>query len=186
VDEASFHPTPVRVREDEDEPFRPYLAGALGGFLPVIWGNGGAGAQLSVRGGAIIQKVVQIQLEVSPVTTLIAGTSSSAFSMFEAVASIGYLIPMSDMVSWNLRVGGGGGALLALDTVRSFGPSGSSAAFGYGEFRAEVVGVTIRPNKHLVLDFNVPSFRLMFLPGIGSSFGVMVAWVTNVGVGYIF
>lgn len=157
------------------------MGGVVGGLLPVVWSNFGAGAQLAVRGGMLINGF-QLQLEVAP-ATVIAGIGRDALALLDVTGSVGYLIPMNEMVSWIVRFGGGGGAVLGIPSCSTGGPC-STASIGFGEFRADVAGVAIRTSKHLMIECNAPSFRVMVTD---QRFGnVMVMWVTNVAINYVF
>ncbi len=152
-----------------------YVGVDLGMSLPTVLGNWGEAFQLGFRLGTHIDSL-QLQLDVSPATTVFTGIGSNAFASFDATGSIGYLLPLNDFTSWVLRVGGGGGAFL--------GPG--SAALGFGELRFDVFGVAIRTSKHLLVECSIPSFRVLFLtpyPG-SNAFGLM--WVTNVALNYVF
>lgn len=187
VDEATY------ARSLDKEPVSTqtygYIGGVLGAILPALAnGSFGEGAQLAVRLGIVIDSLIELKLEVAPATTVIGGLTSSAFAVFDVNGSVGVLPRISDMVSWIVRVGGGGGAILcdACSSSTSTGTRGV-AAFGFGELRLDVFGVEIRTSRNLMIDINTPSFRVLFLPGGSSTFGnVMLAWVTSVGVNYVF
>jgi hypothetical protein len=167
------------------EPLRWYLGAALGGGLPVWMVNytAGVSAQASIRGGILIDHF-QVQVDVSPVSTVVAGLSSTAYPMSELTGTVGYLIPISDMVSWMLRIGGGGGTIFNYqNSPYSYPGSSTYAAAGFVEFRADVVGAAIRTSRHLLVEFNGPSFRVLFLPDPRQS---LIMWVTNVAINYVF
>jgi hypothetical protein len=187
-DEDKYAPMSAQVAEAASDTTRLYLGGAIGGVLPVGWigpGTVGEGVQLALRFGVLVDEHIQFQLELSPLTTGLfnlangSNLSPSVIGMFEATGSVGYLIPMSDMASWILRVGGGGGALMG---------SGLST-LGFAEFRADVLGVAIRTSEHLFVECNIPSFRVIVPVSTASAYpqpGIMLQWVTNVGVTYVF
>jgi hypothetical protein len=152
-----------------------YAGVSLGVSLPAVWGGWGEAFQLGFRLGADIDGL-QLQLDVSPATTLFTNITSSAFASFDAVGTIGYLLPLNDFTSWVLRVGGGGGAFI--------GPT--SAPIGFGEFRVDVFGVEIRTSKHLLVECNIPSFRVLFLTPYPGSNSFAMMWVTNVSLEYVF
>jgi hypothetical protein len=156
---------------------------SVGGLLPVVWNSGGTGAQLALRLGAVVDGVYQFQLEVAPASTFMVGVSPVTVGLADFTGSIGFLVPIRDMVSWIVRFGGGGGVVFgnnAFDT--------SASALGFGEFRFDVAGVAIRTSKHLLVECNAPSVRLLFPTSTGgfpfSNVGVM--FVTNVTVSYVF
>ncbi len=156
------------------------LGGALGASLPTIWGSAGEGFEFGMRFGALLNGHVQFELEVEPGT--VVNTTSSVIRMFDVVATAGYLIPMSSMVSWIMRVGGGGGALFGYDA------SNAGSALAFGQVRLDVVGVAIRTSKHVLFEFNAPSFRINFVqtPATCCGNNAMFMWVTNVAFNYIF
>lgn len=156
---------------------RSFMGAALGMPLPVVFSNLGVGFQASVRAGILYQGF-QFQFDVAPATALI-GITNSAFSLFDATLTAGYLIPIDGMVSWIVRAGGGGGALFGF---ASFGGT-TPPAFAFGEFRIDVAGVSIRTSDHIQLELNAPSFRVMFVEGARD---VMMMWVSNVAFNYVF
>ena len=156
---------------------------SVGGLLPVVWSNAGTGAQLAFRLGAVVDGMYQFQLEVAPASTVVTGLTSSVMGLAEVTGSIGLLVPISDMVSWVVRVGGGGGAMFGNNAFDS-----PATSLGFGEFRFDLAGVSIRTSKHLMVECNAPSVRLLF-PTSNSSYpfsGVGVLFVTNVTVSYVF
>ena len=196
--EDKYAPAGQSTEDASNDATRVYLGGAIGGMFPVVWANAGGpyggvgeGVQLAFRFGALVYGRIQFQLEVSPVTTVLSSLAQGPIGMFEATGSVAYLIPMSDMVSWVLRMGGGGGALLG----------GGFSTTGFAEFRADVLGVAIRTSEHLLIEFNVPSFRVIVpvgsltslsssTPGLPTGFsvsdGFMLHFVTSMGVTYLF
>ena len=177
VDEEAFL---SRSQDGVSNTTRVYLGGAIGGFLPAYSGEGalGEGVQFAWRFGVLIAGHFQLQLEVSPLSTALFKLAPNPVGVFEVTGTAGYLIPISDMVSWMFRFGGGGGALF----------SEGNPAIAFGEFRADVVGVAIRTSEHLLVEFNGPSFRVMFPQRSGPLYAesVIMSWVTNVGVSYLF
>lgn len=174
--------------KNEKEGAKGYLGGVLGGLLPVVWNNGGVGAQFGVRGGVLYNNF-QFQLEIAPATVIGGIPGTDALALMDAVGSVAYLIPMNDMVSWIVRFGGGGGAVFGFS---AFAPCTSfpctsmrtTSTVGFGEFRADVAGVAIRTSKHLMVECNAPSFRVMVTDQRNAS--IMLQWVTNVGINYVF
>lgn len=178
VDEATYEaskPTPAvdEQRLQDDENVRPYVAGAIGGILPAISNGVGVGPQLSLRAG-ILTHGFQFGVDISPASGLF-GLTSAPLYMLEVAGTVGYLIPITDQVSWIVRLGGGGGL------IAGTGRFPFATSIGFGEFRADVVGVSIRTSKHLVVELNVPSFRLAFVPS-----NALAMWVTNVAIDYVF
>jgi hypothetical protein len=160
-----------------------YTGGFVGGILPAFANNFGEGAVFAMRIGAVVSGA-QFQLEIAPATTVLAGMTNSPMALADAVASIGYLIPISDMVSWIIRVGGGGGVLLS---APSGYPGTGTTTLGVGELRLDFFGVVIRTSEHIAVEINTPSYRLVFNPTGGYPLGnVMMTWVTGVGINYVF
>ncbi len=185
VAEQSFqsereHERAPRVTLGKDQTFG-YAGAAIGFSLPTIWGSGGEGFQLAARLGVVFGPV-QLQLEVSPGSTALVNETPNALGLFDAVASIGFYIPLSDMVSWLIRFGGGGGFLFNVNNYYYCTTCGLTA--GFGEFRFDVFGVGIRPSKHLLIELNVPSFRIT--TNVENSNNMIWMWVTSFGVDYVF
>ncbi len=183
VDHATYESSRPHDTVDADSAFRFYVGAVIGPSIPTTWGNWGEGVQLAVHVGALYERV-QFQLEVSPGSTLITNVSSSPLGMFEVAGTIGYLIRISDMVSWLVRIGGGGGAVFGNSFPGCCGNNpGGTAAFA--AFRADVFGVAIRPSTHILMELNVPSFRLMIFPGPTDN-NAMTMWVTSFAFNYLF
>ena len=156
---------------------------SVGGLLPMVWNNAGEGAQLAFRLGAVVDGIYQFQLEVTPASTVVTNLSSSAMGLADVTGSIGILAPISDMVSWIIRIGGGGGVIFGNNAFDS-----PATSLGFGELRFDVAGVSIRTSKHLMVECNAPSVRLLF-PASSNAYpfnGVGVMFVTNVTVSYVF
>ncbi len=154
---------------------RYFMGVGLGGVL--AYGNGfAAGVQQMIHAGVLFGGHAEIRLEVSPATTLMFNLLTPAdqppTAVFESALTIGYLIPINDFTSWIVRIGGGGGAFLG---IRPGTPQ------PFGELRLDVVGVAVRTSEHLLVEFNVPSLRVLDV----SSRVVLMA-VTNVGFNYLF
>ncbi len=179
VDEAAFNEgnQPPEERVDDHAPPQAFIAGALGASLPTTWGTYGEGYQLALRVGVIVDRIFQLQIEVAP--SILTNLTFSTLGLVDAVGMVGILIPIREPVSWIARVGGGGGILFNSTST-------SSPSFAFGEVRFDIVGVAIRPSKHVLLEFNAPSIRMMMLPSPAETSNVLTMWVTNVTFGYTF
>ncbi len=158
-----------------------YVGGVLGAALPAFFVSAGEAYQLALRVGLLLDGHAQFQLEVSPASTVLVNETSSAYGFFDVVGSVGYLIPITPMASWIVRAGGGGGAV--------FGPTIPALAFA--ELRIDVFGVAVKTGKHVMIEFNAPSFRVMFMqpfnqPSADVNANVLLMWVANVAVNYLF
>jgi hypothetical protein len=174
------------VAAKDNEETRGYFGVTLGAAFPTIWGNFGEGAQLSARLG-MFTGPVQLQIEISPGSTIFAGQGPQAMGMFEASATIGFLPRISDMVYWLLRLGGGAGALFNVHGYSSSSSSTTTPAFG--EIRFDLSGVVIRPSRHVFVELDVPSFRVLFTTGqLDYPFynSPLFTWITSATVGYVF
>jgi hypothetical protein len=176
VDEAAFAADQRRepIGAAGDRRVRPFVGGAFGGVLPALWYTAGTGVELAIRGGIQIRNF-QFQVEVAPATGIF-GMAEKGYYVFGAAASVGYLIPISDMVSWVVRLGGGAGALFG--TINA----SDASSFPFGEFRADFVGAAIRTSDHLLVELALPSLRFMSFPSIN----LLLAAVTSVGIDYVF
>jgi hypothetical protein len=176
VEEAAFLATQEREHTDKERTIG-YFGGELGLGLPMIWTNAGEGAQIALRGGALINRRYEVGVQVGPATGIV-GVTSTVVGLFDVVASFGVFVPLSDMVSWTFRASAGGGAVY-----------GATGLIGFAEARGDFVGVAIRTSEHLLVELNVPSFRLMFLAHPNPTVyydSVMWAWVTSVSLNYAF
>lgn len=184
VNESTFLAAqPEESRRDKiafshTEPTRAFIGWALGGVLPVVWNTVGTGGQFAMRVGVLVEGHGQFELEIG--AAAIGGLTQSAAGSVDVVGMMGYLVPLSDMVSWILRVGGGGGSIFGNDL--NF--SGTSGVFGFGEFRLDVFGVAIKTSKNVLVEFNAPSFRVMFMTNANNN--LMLMWVTTVTLNYLF
>ncbi len=173
VDEVTFRSwRDERTNEREREAALPkgYVGGVLGAGPAYVFGQFGGSVQAAIRGGALLDGL-DLQIEVSPATTLLASLDTGPSLMLEAAGSVGYLIPMSPVASWVLRVGGGGGFMFD-----------GRQPMGFGELRAEVIGVSIRTSKNVLVEFDAPSYRLLFF----GNDNYAMTWMTNVAVHYLF
>jgi hypothetical protein len=191
VDDATFEaqrPDGPKQRA-VDEATHGYLGGVVGASLPVVWGSFGESAQLALRAGVLFEGHdghAQLQLEVSPGTTILSNVASQPMGLFDAVGTIGYLAPIGgDVVSWIVRIGGGGGFVF---NVVDSGNCSTCPLVPFGEFRVDVFGAAIRPSRHLLIEVNVPSFRILAItnaPPVPNG-SVLLMWVTNVALSYVF
>jgi hypothetical protein len=185
VDQGTFDAAQSKHAEQVRRTYG-YAGVALGGGLPTYASRGviGESANLAFHVGAVLDDV-QLELEVSPMTTVMAGLTGNPIGAGEAVATVAYLPRISDMVSWVLRIGGGVGALLctSCNDVMSAGLT----PLGFGEARLDVFGVVIRTSAHWMIEINTPSFRVLFLPANRNVLGgYLMTWVTGFGVHYVF
>jgi hypothetical protein len=182
VDNKTFDET---AHHDEslfysDQPPVGYFGVAIGP-LALLWnGNFFGGGQLGLRLGTIVAGHLQLQLDVAPGTT-IGGGGPGAIGMFEACGTIGYLIRINPIVAWILRIGGGGGFSFGNDSGFVAFDTSASSPEPFGEIRLDVSGFAIQPSKRLLLELNIPSYRIMISPN-----QVGMSWVTNVAFNYIF
>lgn len=156
---------------------RGYLGVALGGVLPAASWAMGVGVRPATHGG-LLYRGFQLEVEVSPATALFGLTAQPLYA-FDVGASVGYLAPLSDMVSWVLRAGGGGGFLA--NGACGYPPC-TTATAAFGEFHAVLSGAAIRTSEHLLVELDVPAFHMRFLPG-GT---VLAMWVTALKFDYVF
>jgi hypothetical protein len=195
VDEATFDSfTALQSRNDQlgAPGFRGYVGGSFGGMLPVSWGQIGVGVQPAVQVGVLNEHHVELQLQVSGAYLAGLGTPTAAF---DAVGTVGYLAPLNPWVGWIVRVGAGGGFVIASGGTPCFECTVPAVTAAFAEFRFDVVGVAIRTSRHVELEFNAPSFRLMYLPSRNvnnalvnnnGNGDLMLTWVTSVAANYVF
>ena len=186
VDEAAFFAARPRHFRDTtpDDATRGYFGGRLGGVLPAYWGGLGEGFEAALRLGVLVGGHVQFQLEVSPGSTVLANVASFPVGMFDAVGSVGYLAPMTRSVSWIVRAGGGGGFGFG-NTEYPGAAIASSGVVPFGEVRVEIIGVAVRTSKHLQVELNLPSFRVLVVPSVGAPQASFLL-VTSVAFNYMF
>jgi hypothetical protein len=168
------------VNNAENAATRGFFAVAVGAALPTIWNSVGEGAQIELRLGLFTGGFTQIQLELSPGTTVLSNVTNQPMGVFEAGASIAFMPQISDMVYWLLRFGGGGGFLFNAPTYSL----GQGALAPFGELRMDLFGTVIRPSRHLFIELDVPSFRVLFVTSAYTN--VLLTWITSVTVGYVF
>ncbi len=183
VDEPTFEQQRPVERQPQLSRTYTYAGGAAGAVLPALGSSAGEGASFALRLGRVIDQL-QLQLELSPATTALANVTPSVMTQLDLVGSIAWLPRISDMVSWVVRFGGGGGLLLCQSCD---GTTNSVGSFGFGELRADVFGVQVRTSAHLMVELAAPSFRVLLLtqnPGVLGN--VLWEWVTAVGVNYVF
>lgn len=163
-----------------DQGVQGLVGASIGGSIPMelngVWGES---TQASFRLGILLGGHAQFELDVSPGTTILTYLAPNVLGMFEAAATMGYLVPISDEISWILRIGGGGGFVYG-DLTSSTPP------LGFGEVRFDVFGVAIRTSKHVLIEANIPSFRVLFFPQSFGSLDVGLMWVTNLTLNYLF
>lgn len=164
-------------QNEDDDHTHFFIGGVVGAALPAIWTSAGEGATLGVHIGVIVQHLFQFELEAAP--GVITGVYSTADATFDVVATAAAFIPVHGMVSWITRVGGGVGVVLG-----STGPSNIVATAG--EVRLDFVGVAIRPSRHVLIELNVPSVRVMIMQPNLFPTNVLVSFVTSVAMSYVF
>jgi hypothetical protein len=170
----TYAPLPPPRAQPEEVPAYWYVGGALGTTLPALWLGGlGEGLRGSFQAGFVIQHF-EFQLDVSPAATALFNVSGNGapLGIFDATATVGGLVPMNSFASWIVRVGGGGGVAFAGNQV---------GGLPFGELRADIFGVAIRTSDHLRIEFNAPSYRVMFMSG-----GYGMSWITSLGFHYVF
>ena len=176
-------PSPPKRPDDiaSDAPFG-YVGGVLGASLPNDWqGAVGEGLQSSIRLGVVLERHLQLQLEVSPATTVVFKGDGPPIGACDFVGSVGALVPMSSQAAWIFRIGGGGGT--------SFGetsPPGARPVQPFGEVRFDIVGVVIRTSRHLLVEFNAPSFRIIDTRTASGKSAISLMPVSSVGIFYAF
>src|SRR5262245_21813827 len=102
VDEATYKASlkaPGEMTGPGEENVQPFIGAAVGAALPAVVNTTGVGFQFSLRAGIFVKRF-QLQVEASPMATAVLGVSPDALVLFDAVASCGYLLRLSDMVSW--------------------------------------------------------------------------------------
>jgi len=156
------------------------MTGLLGGFgLAGTTVDGGGGGFNSVnvatlfalKGGIILSGHHEIALEITPFFT----ATPDEKAVFEMNASYGYLIPITDHVSWPLRIGAG---IMA-------GPSPNAQDLAWFELRADLIGLNIHFG-HVLIDLHLPSFRYFLTDAGGGVKGHMFNWLFGAGFGYAF
>lgn len=172
--------------EDEGGGFEEWAAHPMfdgtGGFVGLaVMGGIGLGVPLSggstsdpegsflfgLKGGVLIDRI-ELALEFSPVT-YIPFTVRGADPNLQVNATFGYHIPISDMVSWPLRVGAG---IVAVNTINDD---------VYFQARADALGLSINYG-HLLFDAHFPSFR--FITEFDRA--AFLDWLIGGGIAYAF
>jgi hypothetical protein len=183
------------ARADENTPYKPdskfhgYIGASVAGVLPGVWQSTGVGAEAGVRAG-LVSDEVQIDFFASPGSSFLAnangccsGDNVPSLVFFHGGASAAYLIKLSDAVYWPIRVGVGGGAMIApLECFGQCGTTATTATFGFVEVKLDVVGALIRTSRHFMVQMEIPSVRVFVVPQ-GTS---LIAWNTTLEVAYVF
>jgi hypothetical protein len=190
VDDDTFAAARAMESAQDGASFRGYIGASLGAMLPVVSSStAGEGAQPAFHAGLLNERYhLQLQLEVA---AAYVANLPTATGLFDAVGTIGYQAPISDMVGWIVRFGVGGGVLSAagLGLPERGCPACASTNEGFIEFRFDIVGVAIRTSEHVQLEFGAPSFRVLYFPTAtsGSTTGsTLFTWVSSLSVNYQF
>jgi len=165
----------------DDGQLHPFIGitGLLGGFgmsgatgdLAPGFGPVNSAILFALKAGLIVGGHHEIAAEITPFFTAnLAGTA-----VFEMNASYAFLIPVTDHVSWPIRLGIG---LMA-------GPSPNAADRPWLEIRADLVGVNINVG-HLLIDLHLPSFRYFLSDTGGGITAHILDWFFGAGFGYAF
>jgi len=167
----------------EEPPITPWFRGAHG-YLGATIGYGmsaptGGIGQVALRGG-LMYSGLQLLLEVSPGSTVFG---LAQFGGFDVTGSVGGVIPLSRMFAWILRLGGGAGFIYG-DNCCNYGAQKERAS-AFGEFRADLFTVAIRPSDHLVIELALPSFRLAAGHYLATSEFIGM-WLAALTVEYVF
>ena len=189
---VSLAPSIARADDDAtskiDAKFHGYIGASVAGVLPGIWQSTGVGAEAAIRAGAISDEI-QIDVSISPGSSVLAnangccGASVPPIIFFRGDVSAAYLVKLGEGVYWPIRVGVGGGAMLAPD-VSCFECNGPTPTVtsGFVEARLDVVGALIRTSKHFMVQMEIPSVRVLVVPQ-GTS---IIEWNTTLEVAYVF
>ncbi len=166
----------------DDGAMHPFIGitGLLGGFGiagqtadsgPSQFTAVGSALLFALKAGVILGGHHELAVELTPFFTANPGTGA----VFEMNASYGYLIPITDHVSWPLRLGAG---IMA-------GPSPNALDLAWFELRADLVGVQINVG-HLLIDLHLPSFRYFLTDAGGGVKDHMFNWLFGASFGYAF
>jgi hypothetical protein len=156
------------------------ITGLLGGFGiagqtadggPSQFGAVGSALLFALKGGVIVGGHHELAVELTPFFTANPGTGA----VFEMNASYGYLIPITEHVSWPLRLGAG---IMA-------GPSPNALDLAWFELRADLVGLNIHVG-HFMVDLHLPSFRYFLTDAGGGVKGHIFNWLFGASFGYAF
>jgi len=169
--------------------YRPYVGFDLAADLPGVWFDhtAGVGGELALRVGAI-SRDVQIEVSLSPGSSFLANalscctTNAPPIVFFRGDVSVAYLIKVSDLVYWPLRLGVGAGVMLAPQECYDCGPTTPSTTLGFVQLKVEGIGVLIRTSKRFMVEMQIPSTSLFLVP-TGSA---IVEWNTTLGMAYVF
>jgi hypothetical protein len=192
-DEGEGKPTPqaaapsgdwmkFRLDDGQTHPFIG-ITGLFGGF-GIAGVDDGAGTQtfgavnsaalFAFKAGVIVSGHHELAIELTPFFTANVGNLGFGGNgtVFETNASYGYLIPITDHVSWPIRIGAG---IMA-------GPSPNAANDAWFEVRADLIGVQVNVG-HLLVDLQLPSFRY-FVTSANGQTGHVLNWLFGISLGY--
>ena len=170
-----------------DGKFHGYVGASFAGVLPGVWQSTGVGVEAAIRAG-VISDDVQIDFFVSPGGSVLANANSCCGSgtppivFFHGGVSAAYLIKLSDIVYWPIRVGVGGGAMVAPDVPCFDCTTISTVTLGFVEAKLDVAGALIRTSKHFTVQMEIPSVRVLVVPQ-GTS---LIEWNTTLEMAYVF
>lgn len=178
ADDTSYKP---------DGTFHAYVGASVAGVLPGIWQATGTGVEAAIHAGAINDNV-QIDFFLSPGSSVLGNANGCCngdtppIVFFHGGVSAAYLIKLSDLVYWPIRVGAGAGAMVAPDVPCFDCTSVTTATFGFAEVKLDVVGALIRTSKHFTVQMEIPSVRVLVVPS-GTS---IIEWNTTLEMAYVF
>jgi len=167
-----------RLDDGQTHPFIG-ITGLFGGFgigaldvgAGVNFGNVATTLLFALKAGIIVGGHHELAIELTPFFTA-AVIPPPGGAVFETNVSYGYLVPVTDHVSWPLRLGVG---LMA-------GPSPNAGDNAFFQVRADLVGVQINVG-HLLIDAHLPSFRYFITSANGTTVQIL-DWLFGVSVGY--
>lgn len=170
-----------RLDDGQTHPFIG-ITGLLGGFgiaaldlgAGVNFGPVTPAILFALKAGVIVGGHHELGVELTPFFTANVGPvpPGANGTVFEMNVSYGYLIPVTDHVSWPLRLGVG---IMA-------GPSPNAGDNAFFEVRADLVGVQVNVG-HLLVDFHLPSFRYFVTSANGQTVQIL-NWLFGVSLGY--
>lgn len=168
-----------RLDDGQTHPFIG-ITGVLGGFgiagqdlgigAGLNFGAVGGALLFALKAGIIVGGHHELAAEITPFFTAFPVGAA----VFETNVSYGYLIPITEHVSWPLRLGVG---IMA-------GPSPNAQDLAWFQVRADLVGVQINVG-HLMIDLHLPSFRYFVTSSNGAT-GHILNWDFGAGFGYAF